>query len=368
MKRYVCSGFLVFCFLLTAVSGAAVTTSPPSNNATSAILMDLDSGRILFSQNIHEKRSIASITKVMTALVAVEAVEDLNVVVDIPKEWTGAEGSSIYLEAGESLTFETLLYGLLLHSGNDAAVAIANFCAGDEETFVSWMNEKASDLGMTNTHFANPNGLDEEGHYSTAYDMALLAVEALNNPIIAPMLATKSISLEGRIFTNHNKLLWNYEGCIGLKTGYTDDAGRTLITAAQRDGEILIVVTLNDSDDWVDHAALFDYGFLNFPSINPLDGENLVLPLEGSLLHFVSLTAQNPLSYPIKEGETWELLYDMPASLSAPVTKGSIVGEVSLLVAGEVVSSTALLIAEDVGRDVVAGNYLIQYFLEKFGI
>lgn len=166
----------------------------------------------------------------------------------------------MYLRAGECLTVEELLYGLLLCSGNDAALAVTE-CAGGVEPFVALMNEKAAALGMENTHFANPNGLDDEGHYSTAYDMALLACAAVNEPTLRRIAATRTAVIGGRTLTNHNKLLGRVDGCIGLKTGYTKAAGRTLVSCAQREGYRLVAVTLRDGDDWNDHETLYRYGF-----------------------------------------------------------------------------------------------------------
>ena len=246
--------FLAFLLVLTQIPAAqAVGTS-----ASSAILMEAGSGRVLYEHNADEPRLIASITKLMTALVALESGKSLDDVVTIQAEDTRTEGSALYLKPGEHVKLETLLYGLLLHSGNDAALAIARFCGGSMEDFVAGMNARARELGMTNSHFANPNGLNDEGHYSSARDMALLARACLDNEYLAQMVSTRTITLEGRTFTNHHKLLWRYEGCVGMKTGFTEKAGRTLVSAARRDGMTLIAVTLNDPDDWADHAALFD--------------------------------------------------------------------------------------------------------------
>ena len=233
----------------------------PQVSAQSAVVLHMDSGEILYEKNAREQRSIASITKLMTALVALESGKSLDDVVTIQAEDTRTEGSALYLKPGEHVKLETLLYGLLLHSGNDAALAIARFCGGSVEDFVAGMNARARELGMTNSHFANPNGLNDEGHYSSARDMALLARACLDNEYLAQMVSTRTITLEGRTFTNHNKLLWRYEGCVGMKTGFTENAGRTLVSAARRDGMTLIAVTLNDPDDWADHEVLFDYGF-----------------------------------------------------------------------------------------------------------
>ena len=255
MKRW-CALLLVLSLLVLPVFGAEPTLS-----ASSAILMDKESGRVLYEKNAREQRSIASITKLMTALVAVELHPDLSSTVTIQREWTGAEGSSMYLKPEEEVTLEALLYGLMLSSGNDAALAIAGYCGGDVESFMAEMNKKAAQLGMNDTHFANPNGLDDPDHYSTAYDMAILARAVLEREELRAIVSTRSIFIAGRSLTNHNKLLWRYEGCTGLKTGYTDEAGRTLVSSALRDGQELIAVTLNAPNDWADHAALFGYGF-----------------------------------------------------------------------------------------------------------
>mgnify|MGYP004509197625 FL=1 len=237
---------------LTAVTEAVEVS------AAAAVLMDADSGRLLYEKNGEERMLIASTTKLMTALVALEQgglQQEITV--------TGghmAEGSSMYLRPGEKLTLETLLYGLLLCSGNDAALAVTE-CMGGAVPFVARMNEKAAELGMENTHFANPNGLDDEAHYSTAEDMAKLAAAAMDDPVLRRVASTRTARIGGRTLTNHNKLLSRVEGCVGLKTGYTRAAGRTLVSCAERDGVRLVAVTLQDGDDWNDHASLYEQGF-----------------------------------------------------------------------------------------------------------
>ncbi len=227
-------------------------------SAAAAVLMDVDSGRLLYEKNGEKRMLIASTTKLMTALVALEQgglQQEITV--------TGghmAEGSSMYLRPGEKLTLETLLYGLLLCSGNDAALAVTE-CMGGTAPFVARMNEKAAELGMENTHFANPNGLDDEAHYSTAEDMARLAAAAMDDPVLRRVASTRTARIGGRTLTNHNKLLSRVEGCVGLKTGYTRAAGRTLVSCAERDGVRLVAVTLQDGDDWNDHASLYEQGF-----------------------------------------------------------------------------------------------------------
>ena len=261
--RRICSASLCACVLLRALS---VPTRALEVSAASAVVMECGSGRVIYARNPHEERSIASITKLMTALVAVEHSEDLDETVTVSPLAVGTEGSSMYLTPNEQLPLRHLLYGLLLRPGNDAAVAIAIHCAGDVETFAGWMNDKAAQLGLNHSHFANPNGLEAEGHYSSAYDMALIARAVLNTPALVEIVATKSITLGERYMENHNKLLRRYEGCIGLKTGYTQAAGRTLVSAAQRMGTTFIAVTLHDPDDWDDHVKLLDYAFSAYHS------------------------------------------------------------------------------------------------------
>lgn len=234
-------------------------THAVSTSASSAILMDVDSGRVLYEQNADAKMLIASTTKILTALVAIRE-GDLNDVVTVSREAAYTEGSSMYLKVGEKLTLETLLYGLLLCSGNDAALALTE-CAGGLTPFVALMNEKASALGMAHTSFANPNGLDADGHYSTARDMAVLAAAAVENPTFRRICSSRSVTIGQRTMENHNRLLRQVEGCVGLKTGYTQAAGRTLVSCTERDGCRLVAVTLQDGNDWADHAALYDYGF-----------------------------------------------------------------------------------------------------------
>lgn len=241
-------------FLLMTAS-AKTTTS-----ARSCILMDAQTGKILYEYNADAKSLIASTTKIMTALVVLEHLP-LKMEYIIPPEATEIEGSSMYLKPGECLTVEELLYGLMLQSGNDAAVALALACSDSMDEFVALMNLKAQQLGLLDTHFENPNGLDGKTHYSTARNMAQLARYALENETFLKIVSTKSIRFGERCLTNHNRLLWMCEGCIGVKTGYTRAAGRTLVSAAERNGRRLIVVTLCDGNDWNDHMRLYEFGF-----------------------------------------------------------------------------------------------------------
>lgn len=242
---------LIFC--ITPAVAEALEVS-----ATAAVLMDADMGQVLYEKNGDRQMLIASTTKIMTALVVLEHAAPDDVITVTPDHM--AEGSSMYLRAGETVRVEELLYGLLLCSGNDAALALTE-CAGGLTPFVALMNEKAAALGMAHTSFANPNGLDADGHYSTARDMAVLAAAAMENPTFRRICSSRSVTIGQRTMENHNRLLRQVEGCVGLKTGYTRAAGRTLVSCTERDGCRLVAVTLQDGNDWADHAALYDYGF-----------------------------------------------------------------------------------------------------------
>lgn len=242
---------LIFC--ITPAVAEALEVS-----ATAAVLMDADMGQVLYEKNGDRQMLIASTTKIMTALVVLEHAAPDDVITVTPNHM--AEGSSMYLRAGETVRVEELLYGLLLCSGNDAALALTE-CAGGLTPFVALMNEKAAALGMAHTSFANPNGLDADGHYSTARDMAVLAAAAVENPTFRRICSSRSVTIGQRTMENHNRLLRQVEGCVGLKTGYTQAAGRTLVSCTERDGCRLVAVTLRDGNDWADHAALYDYGF-----------------------------------------------------------------------------------------------------------
>ncbi len=334
--------------ILCTVPVQAVGTS-----ACCAILVDGETGRVLYAQNAQEQRLIASTTKLMTALVAVETHPDLSEVVTIRPEWTGAEGSSMYLRSGEQVSLEGLLYGLLLASGNDAALAVAGHCGGSVEEFVELMNRRSRQLDMRDTHFANPNGLDDPAHYSTAADMAKLARACMEREELARIVATKSIAIAGRSFTNHNKLLWRYEGCIGMKTGYTKQAGRTLVSCAQRGGQRLIAVTLNDPDDWRDHAALFDYGFQTYSrNVLVLGGREVRrVPVSGSLNRFVPVCTAGDVYYPLSAEEQVRAEIFLPETVQAPVQAGTVAGRMAFYLEEQMIGETDLLYAAGAADD-----------------
>ena len=278
--------------------------------------------------------------------------EQCNVLdrVQIMPEAVGIEGSSMYLQAGEVLTVQELLYGLMLQSGNDAAVALAIYCGGTVEGFAQLMNDEARRIGLTGTHFENPNGLDHENHYSTARDLAKLTAYAMENEIFAKTVSTKSIQVGGRSLTNHNKLLWRYEGADGVKTGYTKAAGRILVSSATRDGRQLIAVTINAPDDWNDHARLLDYGFGQFETKRLVQagqclGTVEVLSGEGGS---VDLVAGEDFYYPVARGETLEVQFPGPGFVYAPVTAGQEAGTAHVLLEGVPVGKVPVVWGETI--------------------
>jgi len=350
MKR-IPAVLLAVALLLCPTCAAAET---PKVSAASAILMEASTGRVLWEKDAHTPRLIASTTKLMTALVAVEHTPDLQKTVTV-KHSHMAEGSSMYLRPGEEITLEALLYGLLLVSGNDAALALAEGCAGSVETFVGWMNEKAQELGMTDSRFANPNGLDAEGHGSSAYDLALLGREVLKNDVLAGMVGAKSVHIAGRSLRNHNKLLWRCEGCVGLKTGYTEAAGRTLVSAAVREGMTLVCVTLKAPDDWNDHQTLYNYGFSGW-RMYPLTRAGKVLallPTTGGIIPAVEAATGEVVAYPLTREERPTARLELPERLDAPVRKGARVGELQFYLNGEAIGSASLVCGAEVPRNAV---------------
>lgn len=324
------------------------------DHAAGAVLMDAESGRVLYEHDAHKPRLIASTTKLMTALVAVERAGDLDEVVTVKGEWLGCEGSSIYLKAGEQITLRGLLYGLLLQSGNDAASAVAHHVAGGLAEFAVLMNQKAAELGMKDSSFANPSGLDDENHYSSAYDMAVLARACLDNETVADICATRSITIGTRTFVNHNKLLHRCEGCVGMKTGFTEKAGRTLVSAAARGGQTLICVTLNDGDDWNDHEKLLDYGFRTYPrqALCEAGEPGGAVAVEGSLVPTMPVVAKAGLGYPLKEGERPVREVELLRSASAPLPAGVQLGVLRWRLNGEVIAEMPLVSAGSAGLDV----------------
>ncbi len=334
---------------------AAVLLYPTAVSAISArkaILMDGQTGRILFERNANDRSLIASTTKIMTALVVCEQCNVLDRV-KIPKEAVGVEGSSIYLKEGEILTVQELLYGMMLHSGNDAAAALAIYCGGTIQGFAELMNDKARFLGLKNSHFVNPHGLDAPDHYSTARDLAVLADHAMENPIFAKTVSTKTVTIGNRSLRNHNKLLWQVEGADGVKTGFTKAAGRILVSSAVRQGRRLICVTIDDGNDWLDHKALYQNGFDDY-KVYKLVAKGQILgvtPVLGGQEGQVRVVAQEDFYYALAQGETPELQLSCKSFVYAPVVEGTDAGYAYVCLDGQPVGKVALSFAETVEQE-----------------
>ena len=333
---------------------AAVLLLPVNADALSAekaILMDSATGRVMYAKNADSRSLIASTTKIMTALVVCEQCNVLDRM-RIPKEAVGIEGSSMYLQEGEILTIQELLYGLMLHSGNDAAVALAIYCGGTVEGFAQLMNDKARQLGMENSHFENPNGLDAPGHYSTAHDLAILASYAMENPIFYKTVSTKNITIGQRYLRNHNKLLWQVAGADGVKTGYTRAAGRILVSSATRDGRRLVAVTINAPDDWRDHAALLNQGFSDFKHQRILCADDIVgfVEIAGGQAGCVQLRAAQNFDYALAPHETVKLVIPGTGFVYAPVTAGADAGSAHICIDGKSVGKVPLYYGETIEK------------------
>ena len=318
-------------------------------SAEKAILVDGVTGRVIREKNADQRSLIASTTKIMTALVVCEQCNVLDRM-RIPKEAVGIEGSSMYLREGEVLTLQELLYGLMLSSGNDAAVALAIYCGGTVEGFAELMNDKARVLGLKDTHFENPNGLDSPGHYSTARDLAVLAAYAMENPIFAKTVSTRSVRIGERYLVNHNKLLWRVDGADGVKTGYTKAAGRILVSSATREDRRLIAVTLNAPSDWQDHEAMLEDGFARYQVQRIVSGGDLLgtVEVEGGEGTRVQLLAASDFDYALAEGESPQTMIPGTGFVYAPVAEGGEAGFAYVLLDGNAVGKVPLIYGQTV--------------------
>lgn len=321
-------------------------------SAQRAILLDANTGRVLYEKDADSRSLIASTTKIMTALIVCEQCNVLDRM-KIPKEAVGIEGSSMYLREGEVLTLQELLYGLMLHSGNDAAVALAIYCGGTVEGFAQLMNDKARLLGMTGTHFENPNGLDSPGHYSTARDLAVLAAYAMKNPIFAQTVSTKSVRVGQRSLQNHNKLLWRVEGADGVKTGFTKAAGRILVSSATRSGRRLICVTINDGNDWADHAALLEDGFSRYQVQWILrEGDRVgTVEVAGGRADRVQLLCAEDFQFPLSREEQVQIILSGPGFAYAPVVQGQQAGFAYICIGDNCVGKVPVVYSQTVEQE-----------------
>ncbi len=333
---------------------AAVLLLPVPCQAVSArrgYVLDAVSGRVLFSRDPEGRSLIASTTKIMTALIVCEQCNVLDRM-RILKEAVGIEGSSMYLREGEVLTLQELLYGLMLRSGNDAAVALAIYCGGTVEGFAERMNDKAHALGLRNTHFENPNGLDAPGHYSTARDLAVLAAYAMENPIFRKTVSAKTVTVGSRVMRNHNKLLWRLPGADGVKTGYTKAAGRILVSSAQRDNRRLICVTIDDGDDWNDHISLLEEGFSRYRLETPVKAGDVLGTLEvaGGTEARVEVKAAEDFSYALAPEEQVQTMLPGPGFVYAPAVAGADAGVCYVLLNGKAVGKIPCVYGQTVEK------------------
>lgn len=341
-KRLV--SLLLTCLLLVLTVPLSVQAKPteqaprataPSLSAQSAVLIDARYGQVLTEKNANARLPMASTTKIMTALTAL-SVAAPETVIKVAPEAVGVEGSSVYLTAGEELTLSDLLCALLLQSANDAAAAIAIGLGGSIEGFADLMNAEAAKLGLTDTHFVNPHGLDDDEHYTTAHELATVTRAALEIPLFRRLVGTVKATIPqgddatARLLVNHNRLLRTYEGAIGVKTGYTKRSGRCLVSAAERDGVTLIAVTLNDPDDWRDHEALLDYGFSRYRSVTLCRAGDATdaLPVTGGTTETVGLRYAEDLTVALPIGHPpIGIRIEAPHFLYAPIVLDTTVGE-----------------------------------------
>ena len=349
--------FVVILCLCWCGPAAFAASTAPDTSAQAAVLMEAGTYRVLYEKNPHKQLPMASTTKIMTAILAIEN-GDLDSIVTVSENASGIEGSSIWLEVGEQIKLEDMLYGLMLSSGNDAAVAVAEHIGGSVEEFVRMMNEKAEEIGAHNTHFVNPNGLPADDHYTTAYDLALMSCYAMNNPTFRTIVGTETheVPWEGheynRFLRNKNKILWQYEGGNGVKTGYTKAAGRCLSAGALRDGMQLVATALNAPDMFEDCKAMLDYGFANYKNYQVIDQTkdqvttNVLNGRESSVI----LAPKEDISLPLTEEEynMVEKKFYYTKEIDAPVLAGQEIGTAEIWVGENKMAQTPLYAQKDV--------------------
>ena len=347
MKRIVAAllSLAVFVFALPVYSGADLSVS-----ALSAVLIDADTLSVLYSKNADKKLAMASTTKIMTALLALESDKKSEEFV-VDSRAIRVEGSSMGLTEGDKVTLKALAAGMLMLSGNDAANATATFISGSNEAFSKKMNERAKAIGMKNTSFVTPSGLDDENHYSTAYDMALLGAEAIKNAEFVEISSKSKYTVEfgkepsRRTMHNHNRLVKEVEGCIGIKTGFTKKAGRCLVSAVTRGGRTLICVTLKAPSDWSDHKRLYEFGFSLY-SEREIEAEPAQIEVVNSEKTTVVAQVREPIKILARQSEEIKVQTKMRPFEYAPVYSGQIVGRVAVSADGFEVFKTELVLSE----------------------
>lgn len=367
------SAILTVCSAVTAFADESDDREgSPDVSAETYVLYCADNGQILAAKDENKRMKPASTTKIMTTLLDLEAAASCDETVTFTKEMA-AEGSSMYLELGEKVRLSDLAVGMMMSSGNDAANAAALSLSDSFEDFSELMNGRAKQIAMDNTHFITPSGLDDDDHYSTAYDMALLMTYALENEDFAKLSAKKSAKVdfvepEKHItYSNHNRLLSLYEYCIGGKTGYTMAAGRCLVSAARKDGLTLVCVTMNDRNDWDDHIKLYNYGFDNYFSENSNDSEFMAeIPCVGGTVDTVDVVGEKDISVvlPAKDKSKLERKVYIDSFLYAPIAKNQTVGRIDYIVDGNRVASVNVISADNV--EIKKDNSIFNKIKELF--
>lgn len=336
-------------------SPAGASSGPPSVTGVAAIVADLNTGQVLWAKNPHEELEPASITKIMTALVALTYGPSLGTVITVPAQAQGVPGSSVYLRAGEKLTFKDLLYGLILRSGNDAAVAIAIATAGSVPAFVAMMNAECKKLGCENTHFNDPNGLSTKDHYTSVADMALITEAAMKIPefrrIVSTKLFTSFPNWPAPGMFNQDKLLWNYPGAIGVKIGYTDQAHETIVGAATRHGVTLVAVVMHTTHPrlWLDPETLLTWGFDNFVPATALARGQVVGHVKDATGKTIPVISTSAVSYLRPVGGTDRVKVALVARRhpDGPVRKGEPMGYAEITVNGQIMSLVPAVAGEN---------------------
>lgn len=362
MKRKLCflSIFLFLVLTLHIFNSPVLARGLPQLSARSAVLIDVETGQVLYNKHMHLKSFPASLTKVLTTIIALEEGNPQELV-KVSRRAAYQEGSSIYLQEGEKIKLLDLLYGVMLASGNDAAVAVAEHIAGSIEDFAVMMNAKAREMGALNSNFINPSGLPDPDHYSTAYDLAMIMRYALKNGIFREITATRNKTIPwadndwGRGLRNHNKLLWQYDDITGGKTGYTRAAGRCLVASAKREGREVVAVVLNAPDDWLDVRRLLDYGLEAFKKVRLVaEGEPIYsLAWENSDKGKLDLLAAKALEVLIPEVGEVRLKKELylKEDLKLPIREGQPLGLLCFRDEDKVLVETELLAAENLNYD-----------------
>ena len=367
MKRLVRKIGIVLIVILLIRNTCGAEGLDLSVSADSAVLYVPETGIFLYTKNADQRMPMASTTKIMTALVTIEN-SNLTDTVTVPMEAVGVEGSSAYLKGGEVLTVEELLYALMLQSANDVAATLAYHIGGSIEGFADIMNEKAESLGLVDTHFTNPHGLDDENHYTTARELAIITAEALKYDDLKEIVSTDKITFatdeRRRTYINHNKLLHMYDGCIGVKTGFTKKSGRCLVGAAERCNLTFISVTLDAPNDWSDHKKMLDLGYNTLEKTEICsEGEyTYEIPVIGGKSDNLTVTNKTALSF-IRERSEQEITANIKLSryAVAPIHEGDILGEIIFTENGSEIGRVSLVAKNSIEKQKQKG-FLIKFF------